>query len=110
MELPTNCLYPVQEALEQWTDQRTIDAADAETLLLFVLYGPSILSQSGKRWCGYVCRQKGDQVLLTLKAKENETPLVVFITADTTIGCMSRFFSLFEDDRLKWVRDRYPWN
>lgn len=110
MEIDTNILYPVEAAIEQWTDQRVIEALDLQTLLLFVLYVPKVLSQTGVRFDGYVARQKQGQILLTVKAKENGTPLVVFVTAPTTIACMSRFLDLLEDDRLSWVRDRYPWN
>lgn len=110
MEIPTEYLYPVQAAMEQWEDGRIIGATDLENLLLFVIYAPKVLSQSRVTVDGWVCRQKQDQWLLTVKARENETPLVVFITSDTPTGCMVRFWDLFENDRLKWVKDRYPWN
>lgn len=110
MEIATKFLYPVQAAMEQWTDGRVIDAADLESLLLFMLYVPKVLSQFGIKYGGHVARQKNGQTLLTVKAKEGDTPLVVFVTSDTTMGCMARFLDLLESDRLTWVRDRYPWN
>jgi hypothetical protein len=109
MDIGEEILYPVQAALEQWTDQRVIGAVDLENLLLFVLYVPKVLSQIGLRYQGFVSRQKNGQTLLTVKATEGETPLIVFVTSDTTTGCMVRFLDLLEHDRLSWVRDRYPW-
>lgn len=109
MNIPDTVLYPVQASMEQWTDQRVIEAADLETLLLFMLYVPYILSQSGITFMGHVCRQKQGQVLMTVKARESLTPLVVFVTSDTPVGCMHRFLDLMENDKLTWVKDRYPW-
>lgn len=109
MEIPTEYLYPVQAAMEQWEDQRILSAVDLENLLLFVLYVPKVLSQLGMRHQGFVCRQKQGQHLLTVKVREGETPLVVFVTSDTPTGCMVRFLDLLERDKLSWVKDRYPW-
>lgn len=95
--------------MEQWTDSRVIDAIDLENLLLFLLYVPRVLSQLGITFQGYVSRQKQGQTLMTVKAREKGTPLVVFVTSGSTIGCMVRFLDLMERDRLTWVRDRYPW-
>lgn len=109
MEIPTEYLYPVQAAMEQWEDGRVIGSVDLENLLLFVTYGQKVLSQSHTTLDGFVFRRKLDQWLLSVKAHEGETPLVVFITSDTTTGCIVRFWDLYENDRLKWVKDRYPW-
>lgn len=109
MEIPEKYLYPVQAAMEQWTDKRIIGDVDLENLLLFLLYVPKVLSQFGVTVQGFTCRQKQGQTLLTVKALEGETPLIVFITSDTPTGCMVRFNDLLEADKLNWVRDRYPW-
>ena len=109
MQIPEKYLYPVQASMEQWTDSRVVGTTDLENTLLFLIYVPKILSQSSIRYQGFVCRQKNGQTLLTLKAHEGETPLVVFVTSDTPMGCMVRFLDLLEGDRLSWVRDRYPW-
>lgn len=109
MEIPSEYLYPVQAAMEQWEDGRVIGQVDLENLLLFLLYMPKVLSQMGIQMKGFVSRQKQGQTLMSVKAKEGDTPLVVFVTSDTTIGCMVRFLDLMENDRLTWVKDRYPW-
>jgi len=109
MNIPDECLYPVQAAMEQWTDHRVIGAVDLENLLLFLLYVPKVLSQLGIKVKGFVSRQKQGQTLLTVKAVENDLPLIVFVTSESTIGCMVRFLDLMESDKLTWVRDRYPW-
>lgn len=110
MEIPTDCLYPVQAAIEQWTDSRVIGAVDLENLLLFMCYGPKVLSQFGHRYHGCSFRQKNGQTLMTVKTTSETTPLVAFITSDTTTGCIVRFWDLLENDRVTWVKDRYPWN
>lgn len=108
-KIPDFVLHPIQAALEQWDDERVISASSLEDLLLFDCSLPSILSQSKLTLCGVVCRQKQEQYLMTVKVRQGETPLVVFITAGSTTGCRSRFLRLWEEDRLTWVKDRYPW-
>lgn len=109
MDILQEYTYEIEAALEQWTDQRVITALELQDLLLFLLYVPKVLSQSGVRMDGFTCRQKNGQRLLTVKAKEDGTPLVAFVTAASTTSCMSRFLNLLEDDKLTWVKDRYPW-
>lgn len=109
MHIAEECLYPVQAAIEQWTDKRVIDDIDLQTLLLFMLYLPKVFSQNDSRLCGFSCRRKHAQTLLTVKAVESGLPLVAFVTANSPIGCMSRFLDLLEDDRLTWNKDKYPW-
>jgi hypothetical protein len=109
VQIPEDVIYPLQAAMEQWTDQRVISAEDLEDLLLFVLYMPKVTSRMGVKLQGFTCRQKQGQYLMTIKAKEEGVPLVVFITGESTIGCMSRFLNLWERDRLSWTKDRYPW-
>ena len=109
MNIPQEVLYPLEAAMEQWTDKRIIDDSDLEDVLLFLLYGPIVLSQNGQRLDGYTFRHKKEQWLLTVKVKEGQTPLVVFITAATPTACVRRFWSLYDNDRLSYVRDKYPW-
>lgn len=109
MNIPQEILYELGAAMEQWTDARVISTLHLENLLMFYIYTPEVLSQFGIQLLGHSWRQKNGQTLLTVKVKEKDTPLVGFITSDTPIGCMVRFLDLLEDDRLNWVRDRYPW-
>lgn len=108
MDIAQKDIYEVQAAMEQWTDGRVIPAPDLEALLLFLFYIPKTLSQFGMSLRAFSFRQKHGQTLMTAKAKESDTPLVVFITANTPTGCIVRFLNLLEDDRLMWVKDRYP--
>ena len=109
MNIDEAVLYPVQAAVEQWTDKRVISDVDLENLLLFIVYGQKVFSQIGMRLEGFSCRQKQGQTLLTVKVREGDTPLVVFITSDTTTGCIVRLLDLLESDRLNFVKDRFPW-
>lgn len=109
MDISTEYLHPVQAACEQWDDGRVITSIDLENLVLWWQYLPRVLSQSGYRYRGFVVRQKAGQSLLTVKVVEGDTPLVVFVTAATPTGCVSRFWDLWERDTLVWCKDRYPW-
>jgi len=107
--VPTDVLYPVQASLEQWTDQRVMLADDLEDTLLFIVHLSRILVNIGHRLCGYQFRQKNGQWLMTIKVRSGDLPLVVFVTASTPSSCMSRFIDLYENDRLTWIQDKYPW-
>jgi len=48
--------------------------------------------------------------LLTVKANDSGTPLIVFISSSTAMGCISKFIDLLELNKLTWVKDRYPWS
>lgn len=109
MQIPQEYIYECEAAIEQWTDSRVISPSELQNLLLFLLYVPRVFSQCGHTLLGFSFRQKHGQYLMTIKCTEGETPLVVFVTSDTPIGCMFRFLDLMEDDRLTFVRDRYPW-
>lgn len=109
MNIPDDVLYEVEAAIEQWEDKRVIDDQDLEDLLYFCIYAKRVFSQNGWEFQGWVCRQQGEQVVITVKAKEGDTPLVAFITSQTTISGIRQFWRLWEDDRLRWSRDKYPW-
>jgi hypothetical protein len=109
MDINPTLLAPVQAALEQWTDNRVIHADDLEDLLLYILHVHSVFVNSGLVYMGSVFRQKEGQTLLTVKAVEGTTPLVVFITAGNPTSCIRRFWDLWHNDKVPWVRDRYPW-
>lgn len=110
MNIPESCIYELEAAMEQWSDNRVIHVDDLEDLLLFLLYMPKVFSQSQMRFAGFSCRQKQGQWLLTVKATENSIPLVGFVTASTPTGCVTQFVRLLENDRLHWAKDKYPWN
>lgn len=109
MSIPQESIYAVQAAMEQWSDQRVILADDLEDLLLFWRYVPNALSQLGMRLLGFQLRQRDGQYLLTVKVAQGSTPLVTFLTAASTMGCVRLFVSQLDDDRLSWHRDKYPW-
>lgn len=109
MDIAPEVLYPIQAAMEQWTDKRIMDDRRLESVLLFLLYLPKVLSQISIKYSGFACRQKQDMWLLTVKGFEGKTPLVVFISSATPSGCMEKFIDLLEQERLSWVRDKFPW-
>jgi hypothetical protein len=107
MDVPQNVDLELSAALEQWTDQRLIDADDLYDLLALMVHHHLVFVNSGHSLTGFSFRQKADSWLLTVKVKESGTPLVVFVTADNPTGCVRRFFNLYCNDRLSWVRDKY---
>lgn len=109
MNLPDKDLYELEAAMEQWTDNRLIHSDDLEDLLAFLLYLPAVLSQSGLKYHGFSCRQQNGATRLMLKASENGTPLVAFVTAPTTTHSIVRTLDLLLEDRIRWNRDKYPW-
>ena len=66
MDIPEKYIYEVEAAMEQWTDARVIPLRDLQNLILFLLYVPKVMSQLGRRWGGFSCRQKNGQTLLTV--------------------------------------------
>jgi hypothetical protein len=110
VDILETCTMEIQACTEQWTDNRVIHIDDLEDLLTFWIYLPRLLSQSGLRYKGYQLRQRDGSWLLVVKATQGDTPLVVFLTSATPTGCVRLMVSQIEDDRLKWVRDKYPWS
>jgi len=79
-------------------------------LLLWGHYVQDVLSQFGMGYQGAVFRQRPGSTVLTIKVVEGGVPLVAFITAASTLGCIEQMFDLLWSNRLKWQKDKYPWN
>lgn len=109
MSAATDCIYEIEAATEQWTDHRVIHVEDLEDLLYFWSYVPKVCSQLGLQFKGFQLRHKRDLWLLTVKVMESGTPLIVFLSAATTMGCVRLFVSQLQDDRVNWRKDKYPW-
>lgn len=96
-----------------WIDNAAAAAgqprAELVDLILFTTYIHEILSHFSLGFCGCSFRHNRTDVLMTVKAVDGGTPLVVFVTSATATGCISKFLDLLETDRLSWVKDRYPW-
>jgi hypothetical protein len=107
MDFPHQVDLELCAALEQWTDKRVISDDDLYDLLAFCLYQKSILVNSGFTPTGFSCSQRNGQTLLALKAKQGDTQLVVFVTANDTMGCVRKFWDLWIHDKLTWVKDKY---
>jgi hypothetical protein len=80
-----------------------------EDLLIFVEFGPEHLGQFHLGLCGFQVRHKHENVLLVVKALDAGTPLVAFVTSQTTTSSIGKFLDLLEQDKLKWQKDRFPW-
>lgn len=109
MDIPSKVLDPLWASLEQWDDNRVIHVDDLELLLLFMLSAPSLALNLHQTWRGFQCRQRDGQTLLTVKLTEGPTPLVGFVTAPDPLSSVCRFMSLWQNDRVRWARDKYPW-
>lgn len=109
MHIDADILKELEVATDQWNDGRIVHKDDLRDLLLLHHYGHKVFSQFGLGLCGWVLRQRNGETLLTVKVVESGTPLVVFITSATPMGCVSKLFDLLERDRLTFARDKYPW-
>ena len=108
MNVPDKVDLELSAALEQWTDQRVVEADDLFDILALMIYHYDCFVNSGYTLTGFSFRQKAGQWLLTVKVKESGTPLVVFVTGENPTGCVRRFWNLWVNDRLAFVRDRFP--
>jgi hypothetical protein len=88
-------------------DQDVVGYVD--DLLTFGLYPQEVFSQFGLGLSGFIIRHTRTNVLMTVKVTEEGVPLVAFVTAATTRGCVEQMFDLLASGRLKWQRDKYPW-
>lgn len=81
---------------------------DAWDLLMWVLYGPDVLSQSGMGLTGWSLRQRPGSWIMTIKVIDSGTPLVGFVTTGSPMGCIVRLLDLLENDGIRWQKDKYP--
>lgn len=109
MSVSTPTSYALEAAMEQWTDMRVMHVDDLYDLLLFHHYIQKEFSQNGLDYWGHQFRRKEGMWLLTVKVSQGKTPLVVFLSSATTTGCIRLFVRQLEEERLRWVRDRYAW-
>lgn len=82
---------------------------DLQDLLLWAFYGQETLSQFGLGLKGWVFRQRYGSTVMTVKVTEEGVPLVGFVTAATTRGCIEQMFDLLYAGRMTWQKDKYPW-
>lgn len=109
MELDTKILDGVFTIIKRSQDENDADRELVEDLLTFCQYGHDVLSQFSMGLCGYTFRHNHANVLMTVKVLEGNTPLVAFVTSQTTTGCVTKFLDLLFQSKLKWQRDKFPW-
>lgn len=51
--------------------------------------------------------QRGQMVLLVVKATHEDTPYVAFTTERTTTGCVVSFCRRWLEERVEWHKDKY---
>jgi hypothetical protein len=110
MAIDEQVLYPIEAACEQWDDNRVMHVDDLVDLVLWIGYGQKVISQNGMRLKGFQLRQRDDLWLLSVKVVEAGVPLVGFWSAANPMGCISMLLRHLEEDRVRWNRDKYPWN
>lgn len=104
-------MKPVEEfkrSLRDWTDQRFATREDLFCMAMFHLYIVNLLEAYGWSYRGHSYRYRLPLGNLVVKATINGVPMVVFTTGATTISCIRIFFRKMEEDRLMWVKDKYP--
>jgi hypothetical protein len=107
-------LSQVETAVEKFLDrvyeEDPLYINEVRDLVSFCHYLPDIMSNYGLRSDGFVCRQRYSEVAMTVKVSEGGVPLVAFTTSSTTTSCMQVFLRALRAERVRWLRDKYPWN
>lgn len=109
MNIPDESALYIESALEKAVSYGGEYSSGIEDVLLLHLCGQNVHSQNGLGLLGWVFRQSRDSTLLTVKVSDAGVPLVAFVTSATPTGCVEMYWRQFEADRLKWMRDKYPW-
>lgn len=109
MELDTKILDGVYTIMSRSQEENDANHELVEDLLTFCQYGHEVCSQFSMGLCGYTFRHNRENVLMTVKVTEGNTPLVAFITSQTTTSCVTKFLDLLFASKLKWQKDKYPW-
>jgi hypothetical protein len=100
----------IERFLDRLFEEDPLYISDVRTWVSFFHYLPKELANLGMGCDGYVFRQRNSDVTLTVKATEGGTPLVAFTTAATPTACMLVFLRALRGSRVRWIRDKYPWN
>lgn len=108
MEVGTEITQRLNHYIDQIEQGNQEYVGDVWNLLMWGLYGQRVLSQYGYGVYSWMFRQQNGNTQLVIKATEDGVPLVAFITASGTMGCIEQMFSLLESDRLRWQKDQYP--
>lgn len=103
----TVCVKRFDEALEGWTDQRFISAADIRVLTMFCMYLVNFADHAGWSYRGHSWRESDYLGCLVVKATVGDVPSVVFTNAATLAAGMRIFLRKMDADFLEWVPDKY---
>lgn len=95
------------EALEAWTDDRMVSAADIRTMTMFIVYLVNLAEHAGWVYRGHSWKESEYLGCLVVKAIVDEVPSVVFTSAKTPISGMRVFLRKMDADLLEWVPDKY---
>jgi hypothetical protein len=91
----------------QVKDTRVYKEQDVAAVLLFGFHMVDFLHGKHIEYRGHNMSNKGWCYLLVVKVTIADTPLVVFISERDPISCMRIFIRQVEEDRVKWVEDKY---
>jgi len=105
--------FHVQQRIERYLDHLYEEEPEyvneVRSLVLWVHFLAEEMAESGFRYDGCVFRQRHSDVTLTVKVNEGGTPLVAFTSSGTTTGCIQMFLRALRANKVRWIRDKYPW-
>jgi hypothetical protein len=100
----------IESYLDHLFDEDPLYISEFRDILSFVRFLPELLSNLGMRCDGFVFRHRYSDVTLTVKCQEDGVPLVAFTTAADTTSCMVVFLRALRANKVRWIRDKFPWN
>lgn len=103
----SECVARFDEALQGWTDDRFVSAAEIRTLAMFNMYLVNLAEEDGWVYRGHSWKESEYLGCLVVKALVEGVPSVVFTNAKTPTAGMRIFLRKLEGDFLEWVPDKY---
>ena len=100
-------LVKFREALTDWTDERFITADELYALAVFFLYLVNLAELDEWEYNGHSLKVAVPMCTLTVKARVDNIPVVVFTSGRTPTGCVKMFIRKYEAGLLEWRDDQY---
>jgi hypothetical protein len=107
METQTNFWDLVEQYLDMLPEEGPLARGEVEAWAWWHLHMVNVLEERGFTYRGASIRYDGWSTFMVVKAKHEDTPLVVFITERSTTHCMRAFKRMCDEGDAKWVKDKF---
>lgn len=96
-----------RKALAGWEDERFVSRQQLWGLTMFFLYLVNLSEADGWEYNGHSVKIASPMCTLTVKARIEGVPYVVFTSGRTITGCVRMFIRKLEEGLLEWRPDQY---